>query len=160
MKNKIKKLKKLKLCLVCSAGGHLTEISHLKNSYSKYPHFFITFKRQDTTELKKNNKVYFVKDPSRNIIKFLMSIFQNFLILLKEKPRAIISTGAGVAVPTCYLGKFLLKSKIIFVESFCRIKKPSLSGKIVFPIADLFFVQWEELLKKYGNKVIYRGAIV
>jgi beta-1,4-N-acetylglucosaminyltransferase len=72
----------------------------------------------------------------------------------------IISTGAGVAVPTCFLGKFLFKSKFIFIESFCRIKEPSLSGKLIYPIADLFFVQWKNLLNFYGKKAIYRGSVV
>lgn len=110
-------------------------------------------------ELKKNEKVYFVEDPSRNPIKFLKCLFQTFCILKKEKPKVIISTGAGVAVPACFLGKLFFKSKIIFIESFCRIEEPSLSGKLIYPISDLFLVQWKKLLKFYG-KAIYRGSVV
>jgi len=160
IKNTLKKPKGPKLCLVCSAGGHLAEISHLKKCYSKYPHFFITFERIDTKNLADREKVYFIEDPSRSPIKFLRSLFQSLRILNKERPSVIMSTGAGIAVAPCYIGKLIFKSKIIFFESFCRIEEPSLSARLIYPIADLFFVQWKDLLKKYGEKAIYRGSIV
>jgi len=152
--------KQINLCLTCSAGGHLTELMHLKECYSKYKRFFVTFKREDTNELAKEEKVYVVEDPKRNLIKFFKSVFQTFSILSKEHPDIVISTGAGVGVVTCYIAKLFFGSKIIFLESFCRIEEPSLSGKLVFPISDLFFVQWKELLQKYGKGAIYRGAII
>jgi len=159
IKAKRKKLKNPKLCLVCSAGGHLTETLHLKKFYSRHPHFFITFKRMDTSELTEDEKVHFVADPGRNPINFLKCAIQTFNVLLKEKPDIIISTGAGVAVPACYLAKLFFDSKIIFIESFCRVEEPSLSGKFIYPISDLFLVQWPEMLKKYGGKAVYKGAI-
>lgn len=151
---------RLKICLVCSAGGHLTEITHLEKCYSKYPHFFITFKRIDTIELSRHERVYFVDDTERNPKRFINCLIQSLRILIKERPDVVISTGAGVAIPACYLAKILLKSKIIFIESFCRIEEPSLSGRIMYPVADMFLVQWKSILKKYGKKAIYRGAIV
>ena len=150
----------MKICVACSAGGHLTEILHIKSCYSKYPHFFITFKRVDTTELGKREKTYFVENPSRNVIKFLKCVYQSFRILLKEKPDVIMTVGAGVAVPVCYLGKLFFNSKVVYIESFCRIEEPSLSGKFMYPVSDLFLVQWPEMLNKYGKKAVYRGAIV
>lgn len=150
----------MKICVACSAGGHLTEILHIKNCYSKYPHFFITFKRVDTAELGKREKAYFVENPSRNVIKFLKCVCQSFRILLKEKPDVIMTTGAGVAVPACYLGKLFFNSKVVYIESICRIEEPSLCGRVLYPIADLFLVQWKNMLGKYGDKAIYRGAIV
>lgn len=152
--------RKSKICLTCSAGGHLTEILQLKECYKRCHHLFITFKREDTTELSKKEKMYFVDDPKRNLLSVFKCIFQTFKIIIKEKPNVIISTGAGVALPSCYISKLFFKSKIIFVESFCRTEEPSLSGKLVYPIADLFFVQWRRLLDKYGKKAIYRGAVI
>ncbi len=153
-------MKKIRVCIVCSSGGHLTEILQVNECLQKFPHFFITFKREDSLELKKRKKVYFVENPSRNPINFLKCLFQTFSILKKEKPKVIISTGAGVAVPACFLGKFFFKSKVIFIESFCRIEEPSLSGKLIYPISDSFFVQWKKLLKFYGEKAVYKGAVL
>ena len=150
----------MKVCIASSAGGHLTELLQIKSVYEKYDHFFITFKRKNSVELAKNEKVYFVEDPSRNPFKLIKTLFQSFLILLKERPKVIISTGAGVAIPIIYLGKLLFRSRIVFIESFCRVSTPSLSGRLAYPIADKFYVQWEELLKAYGRKAEYKGAVI
>lgn len=39
--------------------------------------------------------------------------------------------------------------RIIYVESAARVKTLSLTGKILYLIADRFFVQWPKLLEKY-----------
>jgi len=57
-----------------------------------------------------------------------------------------------------YLGGFLGK-KIVFIESLSRVKNPSLTGKFLYPISDLFLVQWKSLLKKYGSKAKYGGKV-
>lgn len=152
--------KKLNVCLACSAGGHLTEMLQVRGCYKKYPHFFITFNREDTVCLKKSENVYFVNDTSRSFLDFIKCNVQTFRILWKERPDVIISTGAGVAIPACYLGKLLFGAKIVFIESICRIEKPSFSGRLAYFVADKFFVQWKEMLKQYGKKTIYRGAVV
>ena len=38
------------------------------------------------------------------------------------------------------------------------VKELSLSGKIIYPFADLFLVQWKELSKKY-KKAVYGGSV-
>ena len=48
----------------------------------------------------------------------------------------------------CYIGK-IFGSKIIFIETFANRNSKTLSGRLVYPIADLFLVQWEEMLKLY-----------
>ena len=150
----------MKICISCSAGGHLIEILQIKEAYKDYDHFFITFRQEGVINELKNERVYFLTDTKRSMFLFLKSFLETFKILLKEKPKVIISTGAGVAIPSIIIGKFFLRSKIIFIESFTRIYEPSLSGKIAYHFSDLFFVQWKQLLKKYGKKAIYRGAVV
>jgi UDP-N-acetylglucosamine:LPS N-acetylglucosamine transferase len=148
----------MKICIACSAGGHLIEALQLLPLIKKYSYFFITFKRRQSFELLKNRKVYFVNDPKRNPLKLLKNFFQSFKILLKEKPNVIISTGAASAIPACFIGK-LLGSKIIFIESLAAVDKPSLSGRFAYPIADLFIVQWKNLLKFY-KKAIYGEQLI
>ena len=78
-------------------------------------------------------------------------------VLRKERPDLIISSGAAVSVPFFYLGK-LFGAKLIYVEVFDRIDKPTMSGKMVYPIADKFIVQWEEQKQVY-KKAINLGSI-
>lgn len=152
-----KPLKSIKICLTCSAGGHRSQILQLENIYKKYNHFFLTFKERTTISLIKNNRVYFVANPRRNPIKLVMALFQSILVFLKEKPNVIISTGAGVTIPICYLAK-LFDKNVIYIESFSRVTEPSIAGRIAYPISDLFIVQWKPLLNFY-KKAIYGGPI-
>ena len=78
-------------------------------------------------------------------------------VLHSEKPDLIISCGAAPAVPFFYLGK-LMGAKLIYIEVFDRIDKPTMTGKMVYPLVDKFIVQWEEQKKVYP-KAINLGSI-
>ena len=91
------------------------------------------------------------------MVKMLKNFSQTWKIIAKEKPDVVISTGAGAAIAACLIGK-LMGSKIVFLESYCRIFAPSRSGRFVYRFADLFLVQWEKMLKFYP-KAKYWGAV-
>lgn len=150
-------MRKLKLCLACSAGGHLTELMQLEEAYKGYERFVATFRREDTESL--SGKVYYLVDPKRNPLKMLLNFLQALGVVLRERPSVVITTGAGVVVPLCIIAK-LLGAKIIYIESFARITSKSMSGVLLYSIADLFFVQWKQLLEKYGRKARYGGKVV
>ena len=133
----------------------MAEASYVLDALRSHDIFYITFLREDTKSLK---NAHFVEDPKRNPFALLKNIIQTAKILAKEKPGAILTTGAGVAVPACYMAK-LMGKKVIYLESFCRIDQPSLSGRLLYPIADLFLVQWKQMLSKYGSKAKYWGAV-
>jgi len=70
-----------------------------------------------------------------------------------------MTSGAGVALTPCYLAKMLFGAKIIFIETSSRFDRPSLIGRMLYPIADLFLVQWPGALKYYGKKAKYAGCL-
>jgi len=150
----------MKICISCSAGGHLIEALQIKDAYKDYDHFFLTFYQEGVVDELKNEKKYFLENPGRNLIKLIRCSIKTFKIFLKEKPKLIISTGAGFALPSIIIGKIFFRCRIIFVETFTRIYEPSLSGKIAYYFSDLFFVQWPQLKKKYGKKALYEGAVI
>ena len=94
---------------------------------------------------------------NRNIKNLIRNIGVAWKVLRKEKPDVIISSGAAVAVPFFYLGK-LFGKKLIYIEVFDRIDKPTMTGKMVYPIVDKFIVQWEEQKEVY-KKAINLGSI-
>ena len=95
----------------------------------------------------------------KNPFRFMITTPYVLHILLKEKPDIIISTGSEIAIPVFYIGK-LLGIKTMFIESLCRVKEPSLTGKIVYPVSDVFLVQWEQLLCRFGKKAQYWGNVL
>ena len=97
-------------------------------------------------------KTFFISHGIRGP-KLILNFYQAYKLLKIEKPNVIISTGASIAVPVSIIGKFFFKSKIIYIETFARINKPSLTGRIMYFIADKFYFHWKELNKYFpkGN---------
>ena len=149
-----------KICFVASSGGHLEELMCLKEIMEENDSFFVTEKSGQITEKSLNN-AYIVRQINRHEKFFLWHFIKLFIsaqeILKTEQPDVIITTGALVCFPFCLLAKIKGK-KIIYIESFARVNEKSLTGKLMQPIADLFIVQWESMLKCYPNAK-YTGGI-
>lgn len=147
------------ICLVTSSGGHLMQLYMLKDWWQKYSRFWVTFNKIDALSILKNEKVYYTYYPTnRSILNLIRNTFKAIYILLKEKPKIIISAGAGVAVPFFYIGK-LFGAKLIYLEVYDRFDSPTLTGKLVYPVTDKFLVQWDEL-KKFYPKAENWGQVI
>lgn len=149
-----------KICFVSSSGGHWEELMCLKPITDNYNSFFVTEEggqAQDSSipliytlpQINRHEKYF--------CIHFLKIFFKARMILKKERPNVIITTGALVSFPFCVLSK-LYDCKLIYIESFARVKDASLTGKLAYKLADLFLVQWETLLDIYPNAK-YVGGI-
>lgn len=149
-----------KICIVCAHGGHLTEALHLLPAFEGHEIFFITFKGVRSDSLKKK---YLFADPgmgyTKAVIKLLSCVPALFKIIKRERPNLVVSTGGQIAIPVFYIAK-LFGSKTIFIETWTRVYSPTLTGRLVYPLSDVFLVQWKELLKKYGKKAKYVGGVV
>lgn len=130
----------------------------LKPFWKDKNRFWVTFDKEDARSLLKDEKMYPCYFPTnRNIKNLIRNTFLAIRVLKKEKPDLIISSGAAVAVPFFYLGK-MMGAKLIYIEVFDRIDKPTMTGKMVYPIVDKFIVQWEEMKKVY-QKAVNFGSI-
>jgi len=150
----------MKICLVFSPGGHFTEIQRLLDAFDGHDISFVTIKAKSTGHLP---NVCYIRDTAGStkihmLLNMVIVAIQSLNIILKERPKIIVSTGADVTIPICYIGKFF-NIKIFFIESLCRVNDLSPSGKIVYLIADLFLVQWQKLTKKY-SKARYWGTVL
>lgn len=149
---------KLKICLVGSSGGHLAHLNLLKDIWKSEERFWVTFDKEDAKSILKEETMYGCYYPTnRNLTNLIKNSYLAYKILKAEKPDVIISSGAAVAVPFFYFGK-LFGAKTVYIEVFDRVDKPTLTGKIVYPITDKFIVQWEEMIKVYP-KAIFLGGI-
>ena len=148
----------MKVCLVGSSGGHLTHLYMLKPFWKNKERFWVTFDKEDARSLLEGEKVYPCYYPTNRSIKALIiNTFIAIKVLIKERPNLIISSGAAVAVPFFYLGK-LFGAKLIYIEVFDHIDKPTMTGKMVYPIVDKFIVQWDEQKEVYPKAVNF-GSI-
>ena len=148
----------MKICLVGSSGGHLAHLNMLKPFWSREDRFWVTFDKEDARSILKDEKMYPCYFPTnRNLKNLIKNTFLAIRILRKERPDVIISSGAAVAVPFFYIGK-LFGAKTVYIEVFDRIDKPTVTGKLVYPVTDKFIVQWAEMKKVYP-KAINLGSI-
>lgn len=153
-----------KVLFISSTGGHFSELLQLKPLFKKYDSYLITEKDKTNEHYKKEygDKLFFLPYGTRS--KLFSYIFKYFYLCLKTvylyfkiRPKYIVTTGTHTAVPMCYLGK-LFGSKIIFIETFANSQSKTVSGRVIYPIANLFIVQWKGMLKLYP-KAVYGGSI-
>lgn len=146
----------MKICLIASSGGHYEQIMRLSPLFEDNSGFIVTEKT-----LINNKADYYIPQVNRKniniFIKMFSITFKSLKIILKEKPNVVISTGALCCIPFCIIAK-IYGSKIIFIESFAKVDTPTLTGRFMYKISDLFIIQWEGLKKYYPN-AIYGGAI-
>ena len=150
--------KEIKICLVGSSGGHLTHLYMLKPFWKDKKRFWVTFDKEDARSLLEGENVIPCYYPTNRSIKALIiNSILAWKTIRAECPDLIISSGAAVAVPFFYIGK-LFGAKTIYIEVFDRIDKPTMTGKMVYPVTDKFIVQWEEMKQVY-SKAINLGPI-
>ena len=148
----------MKVCLVGSSGGHLTHLYMLKPFWQDKERFWVTFNKEDANSILEGEQVYHCYYPTNRSLKaLLINTRLAWKVLRKERPDVMVSSGAAVAVPFFYLGK-LFGMKTIYIEVFDRIDKPTMTGKMVYPVTDRFIVQWEEMKQVY-KKAINLGSI-
>lgn len=139
--------------LPCGKTGH-----YIKPYWEDKDRFWVTFDKEDARSLLKDERVYPCSFPSNRSPKALLANTKiAWKILRKERPDLIISAGAAVAVPFFWLGK-LFGAKTIYIEVFDRIDKPTMTGRLVYPVSDRFIVEWAEMKKVYP-KAINLGSI-
>lgn len=145
----------MKLCLVCSHGGHMTELLELQSVWAEHETFFITYH----SERELPSRAYKFKNLTERKLRVIPMSLQVLRILWRERPDWIVSDGAEIAIPVFFAAK-LLRIRTLFIESFCRVNAPSFTGRILYPFSDVFLVQWPSLLEHYGSKARYEGGVI
>jgi beta-1,4-N-acetylglucosaminyltransferase len=151
--------------LISSGGGHFDELSRILNNEikSRVIGWVINDRsvRNEAFDLSLIHIVHAERD-----LRVLWNVIEFVLIFLKYRPRFIISTGAGPAVPAALVAK-LFNCKVIYIETISSVTRLSLTGEIMLWISDHFFVQWFSLSqflmnsKKIGvGKVRFEGSIL
>ena len=151
-----------KILIVSSTGGHLNEVLQLKKLFEQHECLIVTEGIAINKTILKGYNYKFVRNNGKNRdLRFWKNLIINFFIAFKiimtYRPNMIVSAGSHTAVPFCYIGK-LLGCKVAFILSFSRIKSKAMSANLIYPIADLFFVQWEDM-KRFYKKAIYVGPL-
>lgn len=146
-------------------GGHATQmfrlIEKMGNNY-KYEYVLIKKHEIPIEKIPYPGKILKISkhgaktdDFFTSVEKLFRCIIDSIQVLFKIDAKFVLTTGGGEAIPLCILCK-LAGKKLICIESWSRIYNKSNTGKFLYPISDLFFVQWPSMKKKY-LKSVYAG---
>jgi len=152
-------LESVDVLLVCSPGGHALQLSLLRGAWSGYAAAWVTLEAEDTRTLLEDETVVFAYGPTtRNLPNLARNLRLALKLVRSARPRVIVTTGAGIAVPFAWIGR-LLGARVVYIESFTRIESPSLSGRLIAPVTDRLYVQWPELARKL-RRARYAGTVI
>src|SRR5690554_6425703 len=149
-------MKKKNIILISSSGGHYEQLLKLKELEIDYNLIWCT--ERTRYQVKSDHKFPSIKLKSIFFpFKLLGAFLKSMYLIIKYKPMAIVSTGALVAIPISMTAK-LFRKKVVFIETFARVKEGTRTGKFMYKRADLFIVQWENLKEIYPD-AIYGGSL-
>ncbi len=152
-----------KVLFIASTGGHLEQLLGLEQTMDTFDSYIVTERNHTTRDLKTKYKnlsylPFFSRQKKWSFPFVFIGVFvKSVIIFFKVRPQVIVTTGAGCVIPMFFIGK-LFGKKLIFIETFSRTDSKTLTGKLCYPLADIFVVQWEVLLDLYP-KAKYFGPI-
>ncbi len=133
------------LLLVCSSGGHLLQLVTLRGAWDGFgSRAWVTFDKSDARSLLRGERVVVAHGPTnRNIPNLLRNLRLAWRLVRRFRPRVMLTTGAGVAVPFAWITR-LHGGRVVYIESVTRIDSISLSCRLIRPVAERTYVQWPE----------------
>jgi UDP-N-acetylglucosamine:LPS N-acetylglucosamine transferase len=148
----------VRVLLVGSSGGHLTQLIALRPWWQQHERMWVTFETLDATSKLAGEDVVWAHHPTtRNLKNLARNTVLAWRTLRTFRPDVVISTGAGVAVPFFWLGR-RFGSAAVYLEVFDRIDSRTLTGRLCRPFSDLFLVQWPEQQRLYPASLLVGQA--
>lgn len=135
----------MKILIVSSVGGHLSEIMRLEpllrghevslvlNDEARLPDFPFA-------------RVYRIAHAERDL-RVLLNIAEAARILLSERPDMLLSAGAGPLIPFALLCRAIGGVRVVFVETAAAVEALTLTGRLMTRLAHDYFFQWPALAR-------------
>ena len=138
-----------RLLLVSSSGGHLSQLHALEPWWSKHERLWVTFDKDDARALLDGERMIAAHHPTtRNIPNALRNFMLARNVFDDYRPEIVVSTGAGVAVPFFIAGR-RFGARNVYIEVYDRIDSATMTGRMCYPLSDLFLLQWPEQRRFY-----------
>ncbi|MGO0577073.1 UDP-N-acetylglucosamine--LPS N-acetylglucosamine transferase [Ornithinimicrobium panacihumi] len=138
----------MRVLLVCSSGGHLAQMWALRPWWEQHERRWVTLPTEDARARLVGEDVVEAHYPTvRNVPNLLRNTLLARRVLRDFRPDVILSTGAAAVVPF-FVQARSVGAWTVHLEPVDRISDLSLSGRLLYPFADRFFVQWPELAEQ------------
>lgn len=149
-----------RLHLVASSGGHLELLAALLPALARHERVWVTTESNRARAIEASgDRLHIVSFYGRNPLRLARHLWRVAGLLLKERPKVVVTTGAGTAVPFCVLA-WLLGANLVFIETMARVTNASISGRVLSRLASTSLVQWPEMLDVYPGARLCRPALL
>ena len=130
----------------------------LRPAWQEFSRAWVSLDSSDCRSLLDGERVVFANGPAHRSVKNLIrNLAVAWRVVGSVRPKAIVTTGAALAVPFALVGR-MRRVPVVYVESFTRVERPSLSLRLVKPFANRIYVQWPELVDAVGG-AHYAGSV-
>jgi UDP-N-acetylglucosamine:LPS N-acetylglucosamine transferase len=155
-----------RVLFIASTGGHLEELLTLQPLFTSNEYCIVTENTGSTCDALRaeyGGRIHFLlfgtrEKPFAYPFKLLCNAFLSLRIFIRFNPDAIVSTGAHTAVSMLLIGR-IFRRRIVFIETVASVRSKSATGNLAYRLADLFLVQWPEMLELYPHAE-YRGRLL
>lgn len=139
----------MKILFVCSSGGHLAQLYQLRSWWERHERAWVTFDDAQARSLLQGERVRGAYAPTtRNVPNAVRNLFLAIRVLRVERPDVVLSDGAGVALPFFLVAR-ACRIRTAYLEVYDRIARPTMTGRLCYPLTDLFLLQWPEQAEHY-----------
>jgi hypothetical protein len=148
---------KIRILAVASGGGHWVQLLRLMTAFEDCDTAFVTVNDVYRTQVA-GHRFYALNDATRwNKFGLITMSLRLAWIVLRERPRVVISTGAAPGYVALRLGH-MIGAKTIWLDSMANVECLSLSGQKIKGHADLWLTQWDHLATPGGPQ--YAGSVL
>jgi UDP-N-acetylglucosamine:LPS N-acetylglucosamine transferase len=154
----------VKLLVAASAGGHANDLTALlqraEELWPVKPSVYVTTAKTQADRVRDTGmRLYVVREADRRTpISALVAFVQTFRVISRERPDAIVTTGAMPMAIMCIWGR-LFGAKIAWIDCLSQVDTLSLSGRVTRRLAHLTLTQWPDVATRF-RRVEYAGEVL
>jgi UDP-N-acetylglucosamine:LPS N-acetylglucosamine transferase len=142
---------------VASGGGHWIQLTRILPAFDGEDVAFVSTLPSCAAHVP-GSRFYAVTEANlTSKLRLLLMAFELLLILVRERPHVVISTGAAPGYIALRLAK-LIGARTIWIDSIANANTLSTSGERVGRYADLWLTQWPHLARHEGPHFV--GAVL
>lgn len=143
---------------ISSGGGHWVELMRLRPAFEGADVAYVTVNREYQRDVS-GSRFHVVNDATRwSKVAAMWQAIRILLILMRERPDVVVSTGAAPGYFALRMGKWL-GARTIWIDSIANVEELSMSGQMSARFADLWLTQWPHLARPDGRPE-YAGAVL
>lgn len=146
-----------RILAAASGGGHWVQLLRLRDSFDGFEVVYVSMFDNYSSSVP-DSRLYTVPDASRfSKLAFFSVFIKSVIILIKERPFAIVTTGSAPMLSFVFLGR-LCGARTLWIDSVANSERMSSSGRLARKIAHCTISQWPEVAAR--EKVEYWGSVL